>query len=1046
MKPYNGEEGSINLAYVGDIAGEKLSGGDGGSELRRRERRSSSSSDNESYGDAGNAGSGGSYAYVYEQHNQTLRRLTLGDLPMEEHYKGLKTGPHRPTMEELMTGKMEDGGEAEAPAEAALKGKVVKFGWREGVLLRCLLCIWGVMLFLRLSWVVGQAGIIQGLIVITLANSITGITGLSMSAIATNGQISGGGVYYLISRALGPELGGAIGLMFTLANSISVATYTIGFCDNVLDLAYDMSPSFHGIVDEDCKISDCRLNDLRILGSPIIVLILILAIVGMDWVTRVDKFLLFVLLVAQLDMFTGSFVNSGNLYVTEEERYAKGFTGWSLKTAGINLDVNFGSNGMKEESFMSVFGVFFTAVTGITAGANLSGDLKDPSEAIPKGTLIAIVWTYISYMFFAIMVGFNFLPQASGDVAEWRNESNTSLAFDDCSLEAQAVRGYPCEYGAAVNQKTIMYISYTGYLVFFGCYAATLSSAIASFIGAPRVLQAVGKDKIYPVVSFFGKGRGANNDPVRGYFLVFCIAFGCLMIASLNTIGSLASNFFLAAYALINFSVFHSSMTKSPGWRPSFKFYNPWLSLIGTGLAIGTMFAMEWRLALATIAIIAILYMLMLYLKPDATWGSSAEALKFNNALTNVQILNEVGDHVKTYRPKILLLCGNPAHRQPLVDFANLLTKKLSLLVCVQVLNKDEKPPVDTQLLSKNVNSWLKDHQIEAFYVPVKGSSSSSSSNNNILSASAVKSCIELVGLGKLRPNMILMGFRSERRDLAKITEYVEILTAALENKLSVGILRVRNGLDFSSVIGTEETILADEAPDSAETAAPRGRFALPKPKMTANKKRRRVSVFRGNDGHPLPQITVRSIEQFRGPPRSGHIDVWWLYDDGGLTILLPYILQTRKQFRNCKLRIFSATAASNMATLDIESANFANLLKKFRIDYSEVTLIPGLSDAEPRSDIREEFEKILTDSPAGAIEPADLAANAERTNRHLRLAELLREHSLRAELVVATLPLPRRGQASPALYLAWLEVMTRGLPPVLLTRGNQDSVLTFYS
>ena len=1040
MKTLGGEEGSINLAYVGDSAGDQL---------RHRQRRSSSSSDNDSFGDAaangdtgGGVGDGGSYAYIYEQHNQTLRRLTLGDLPMEEHYKGLKTGPHRPTMEELMTGKLDDP-EADAPAEAALKGKIVKFGWREGVLLRCLLCIWGVMLFLRLSWVVGQAGLIQGLIVITLANAITGITGLSMSAIATNGQISGGGVYYLISRALGPELGGAIGLMFTLANSISVATYTIGFCDNVLDLAYDMSPSFHGIVDEDCKISDCRLNDLRILGTPIIVLILILAIVGMDWVTRVDKFLLLVLLIAQLDMFTGSFVNSGNLYVTEEERYAKGFTGWSLKTAGINLDVNFGANGMKEESFMSVFGVFFTAVTGITAGANLSGDLKDPSEAIPKGTLIAIVWTYISYMFFAIMVGFNFLPQASGDVAEWHNASNTSLAFDDCSLEAQAIRGYPCEYGAAVNQKTIMYISYTGYLVFFGCYAATLSSAIASFVGAPRVLQAVGKDKIYPIVSFFGKGRGANNDPVRGYFLVFCIAFGCLMIASLNTIGSLASNFFLAAYALINFSVFHSSMTKSPGWRPSFKFYNPWLSLIGTGLAVGTMFAMEWRLALATIAIIAILYMLMLYLKPDATWGSSAEALKFNNALTNVQVLNEVGDHVKTYRPKILLLCGNPAHRQPLVDFANLLTKKLSLLVCVQVLNKDEKVAVDTQLLAKNVNSWLKDHQIQAFYVPVKSSSQGSSSS---LSATAVKSCIELVGLGKLRPNMVLMGFRSERRDLAKITEYVEILTTALENKLSLGVLRVRNGLDFSSVIGTEETIIADEAPASLEDK-PQGRLAFMKSKpKIAPKKKRRFSVFRGNDGHPLPQVTVRCIEQFRGPPRSGHIDVWWLYDDGGLPILLPYILQTRKQFHNCKLRIFSATAASNSATLDLESANLANLLKKFRKDYSEVTLIPGLCDAEPRSDIREEFEKILTDSPSGAIEAADLAANAERTNRHLRLAELLREHSMRAELVVATLPFPRRGQAAPALYLAWLEVMTRGLPPVLLTRGNQDSVLTFYS
>jgi solute carrier family 12 sodium/potassium/chloride transporter 2 len=385
---------------------------------------------------------------------------------------------------------------------------------------------------------------------------------------------------------------------------------------------------------------------------------------------------------------------------------------------------------------------------------------------------------------------------------------------------------------------------------------------------------------------------------------------------------------------------------------------------------------------------------------------------------------------VKTYRPKILLLSGNPAHRQPLVDFANLITKKLSLLVCVQVLEKDDS--IDTQILSKNVKSWLTDHNIQAFYVPSKSNSFSD----------AVKSCMDLVGLGKLRPNMILIGFRSERRDLARIQEYVEILTTALENKLAVGILRVRNGLDFSSVIGTEETILADEVP-TEEDQTKRSRFALPrKPKVV---KKRRVSVFRGNDGHPLPQVTVRSIEQFRGPPRTGTIDVWWLYDDGGLPILLPYILQTRKQFKNCKLRVFSITGSSP-ASLDLESANFSNLLKKFRIDYSEVTLIPGLGDEEPRTDIREEFEKILADSPPGAIESADLAANKERTNRHLRVAELLREHSVRSELVVVTLPLPRRGQAAPALYLAWLEVMTRGLPPVLLTRGNQSSVLTFYS
>ena len=113
------------------------------------------------------------------------------------------------------------------------KGKVIKFGWMEGVLLRCLLNIWGTMLFLRLTWVIGQAGIWQGLLVITLCNLVTWLSALSLSAISSNGQISGGGVYYVISRTLGPSIGGSIGIMFTIANTISVGTYVVGFSESL---------------------------------------------------------------------------------------------------------------------------------------------------------------------------------------------------------------------------------------------------------------------------------------------------------------------------------------------------------------------------------------------------------------------------------------------------------------------------------------------------------------------------------------------------------------------------------------------------------------------------------------------------------------------------------------------------------------------------------------------------------------------------------------------------------------------------------------------
>lgn len=99
----------------------------------------------------------------------------------------------------------------------------VKFGWIQGVLVRCLLNIWGVMLFIRLPWVVANAGIGLASMIIILASVVTTITALSMSAICTNGEVKGGGTYYMISRSLGPEFGGSIGVIFAIANAVAIA-------------------------------------------------------------------------------------------------------------------------------------------------------------------------------------------------------------------------------------------------------------------------------------------------------------------------------------------------------------------------------------------------------------------------------------------------------------------------------------------------------------------------------------------------------------------------------------------------------------------------------------------------------------------------------------------------------------------------------------------------------------------------------------------------------------------------------------------------------
>lgn len=178
---------------------------------------------------------------------------------------------------------------------------MLKFGWIKGVLIRCLLNIWGVMLFLRLSWVVGQAGIIEGFILILTTTAVTTITALSMSAISTNGDIKGGkrdppppnlltvlngllesflllgGTYYMISRSLGPEFGGSIGLIFSLANAVACAMYVVGFCESMQAL---MASGNHSIIDG-------GIMDVRIVGCITILLLLIIVVVGMEWEAKV---------------------------------------------------------------------------------------------------------------------------------------------------------------------------------------------------------------------------------------------------------------------------------------------------------------------------------------------------------------------------------------------------------------------------------------------------------------------------------------------------------------------------------------------------------------------------------------------------------------------------------------------------------------------------------------------------------------------------------------------------------------------------------------
>ncbi|XP_054715278.1 solute carrier family 12 member 2-like [Uloborus diversus] len=1012
---------------------------------------------------------------VYDSKNiRSLCYYTQEALPRLDHYRNvhsLHAHCPRPTLEELHNGDIETVVEQyfdrKSSKVSTEKQAAVKFGWIQGVLVRCLLNIWGVMLFLRLSWVTGQAGIGLACVIVSLATVVTVLTTLSMSAICTNGEVKGGGTYYMISRSLGPEFGGSIGFIFAVANAVAVAMYVVGFAETFRVL----------LIEYEVVLFERAIDDIRVISCITVVVLLGIAIIGTEWETKAQIVLLLILLAAMADFLVGA------CFKPTEEQISKGFMGFNATLALENLGPHF----TEEEGFFTVFSVFFPAATGITAGANISGDLRDPQKAIPKGTLWAIFITTISYLLFIVVCGSAVLLEANGEMEFVIN--GTLDLLRNCTIGNKT----ECEYGLIRDYQVMEMVSAFSPIIYGGIFAATLSSALASLVSAPKIFQALCKDKLFPGIHLFAKGYGKNNEPRRGYLLAFFVALGCCAIGDLNLIAPLISNFFLAAYCLINLSCFHATFVKAPGFRPAFRYYSMWLGLLGAFLCLLVMFIINWVASLVTFAVVSILYVCIYQRKPDVNWGSSTQAQTYSLALNAVMKLNDVADHVKNYRPQLLVLSGHPSHRPPLIDFSYTITKKLSLLICGNVITKEHLSHKVRSGMLEMGHKYLRHRSIKAFYSAVEDQSFSK----------GVSSLIQVAGMGKLKPNMILMGYKNDWESCAyeEIQEYFNVIHDALDMHMAIGILRHPSGLDYSKYATQLEKLAVLTKKERKKRMSMVAESKKDRDGMYRNKscsELSEVSVVSCNmdssressppssptttvrsldNGHisrnpqvnlgfvesqdslnmeiigkdlppPIPDEVKLSANQFQRRQKKGYIDVWWLYDDGGLTMLIPHILSTRSQWSGCKLRIFAL--ANKKDELDREQRNMAALLNKFRIDYSDVTVIPDIVKP-PEEASKKEFEALITKWQTESTEEpyiteSELYALKDKTNRHIRLSELLRQHSKNSVLIVMTLPMPRKSTCSAALYMAWLETLTKDMPTFLLIRGNQTSVLTFYS
>uniref|UniRef100_A0AAQ6AEQ1 Solute carrier family 12 member 2 n=1 Tax=Amphiprion ocellaris TaxID=80972 RepID=A0AAQ6AEQ1_AMPOC len=1003
---------------------------------------------------------GGQHHYHYDTHTNTYYLRTFGHntidaVPNIDFYRQtaapLGEKLIRPTLselhDELDKEPFEDGfangdeltpAEEAAAKEAADSKGVVKFGWIKGVLVRCMLNIWGVMLFIRMSWIVGQAGIALSCLIVAMATVVTTITGLSTSAIATNGFVRGGGAYYLISRSLGPEFGGSIGLIFAFANAVAVAMYVVGFAETVVEL-------LNGV---DAIMTD-ETNDIRIIGTITVILLLGISVAGMEWEAKAQIFLLIVLITAIINYFIGTFISV-------KSKESAGFLGYDGSIMWENMGPDF-----RGETFFSVFAIFFPAATGILAGANISGDLADPQLAIPRGTLLAILITGIVYLGVAVSTGSCIVRDASGNM----NDTVSSQFAMNCT-DAACKFGYDfstcksekdgCRYGLHNDFQVMSLVSGFGPIITAGIFSATLSSALASLVSAPKVFQALCKDNIYPGLQMFAKGYGKNNEPLRGYILTFGIALAFILIAELNTIAPIISNFFLASYALINFSVFHASLANSPGWRPSFKYYNMWVSLAGAILCCVVMFVINWAAALLTNVIVLGLYIYVSYKKPDVNWGSSTQALTYHQALTHTLQLSGVEDHIKNFRPQCLVMTGYPNSRPALLDLVHSFTKNVGLMICghirtvsVYFVGKDPENECTKRMNQARYQRWLLKNDTKGFYTPVFAEDLRQGSQY----------LLQAAGLGRLKPNTLVLGFKNDWRDgdMMNVETYISMIHDAFDFQFGAVILRLKEGLDVSHIQGQAVKLIITQF-SSADLVCVSVCVCVCVCLCTLT-----ISTDKKSPTVPLnvsDQRLLEASQQFQKKQGKGTVDVWWLFDDGGLTLLIPYLLTNKKRWKDCKIRVF---IGGKINRIDHDRRAMATLLSKFRIDFSDITVLGDINTKpkkehvaafeemiEPyrlkEDDMEQEAAERLKNSEPWRITDNELELYRAKTNRQIRLNELLKEHSSTANLIVMSLPLARKGAVSSALYMAWLEALSKDLPPILLVRGNHQSVLTFYS
>lgn len=503
-----------------------------------------------------------------------------------------------------------------APGEPAA---TPRFGTFLGVYTPSALTILGLIMYLRFGWVVGNLGLPMTLLVVVMASSITFITGLSASALATNMRVGVGGEYYMVSRSLGIELGGAIGIPLFLCRTLSITFYSFGLSESILALG--VAPG----------------EPLSQVGVQIGAAVFIILTTGISGRSAS------VALKAQIPIMVAVGLSLVALSI-------------GVATGGFKQPELLPTYRTAPEGFWYVFAIFFPAVTGFTAGIGMSGDLKDPQKAIPRGTLLAVATGAIVYSIVPVLLSYT-----------------ARLTAEDLG-------------GSGINSWTQVAVL-GAWLVYPGLWGALLSSAFGSALGGPRVLQALAEDGLAP--RFLAR-LSKSGQPTTATFVSGLIALGAVLLGGLNEVAGFVSILFLTLYVAINLSAAFERLSGDPSYRPTINVH--WIvSLLGSLAAISMMFLISPWACVAALTLELVIYLSVRRKAMQTRWGDVRAGLWLSLTRHSLLQLRRHERDPRNWRPHILVFVGDLVKRIALVRLANWFNEDRGIVTACRLVVGDLK-------------------------------------------------------------------------------------------------------------------------------------------------------------------------------------------------------------------------------------------------------------------------------------------------------------------------------------------------------------------